>query len=339
MAEQPALRQPLFNDRIWYDSRNGPLPYGVVPPAEKNTATLRLSHPNVAGFTVALSGVSTRLENLNTYNKVDFDAVALAVGRRLGKKGTFSLRARSYTIDSTDYFVDVPEPLAVAGPYAGKSYRERWGFQPDFLRQSAIDRDVVEARARLAYRLGKGSSLIGEYSVQNLDRAHYQVAPGKTDTLDQRLKLAFTARPAKGLNLRLEGTFADIRRPFMTQNTACQPGPLQETPVTSPLLPGSTQYFQIYASRIGDMTASPSSFAEARATLGLALNESTNASLSVRWWDGDNNDQDLTNWSRTHTAANAHLAWAPSATTQTFVAASWGKRKLESWVCVPLMDG
>jgi len=339
LAEQPALRQPLFNDRVWYDSKNGPLPYGVIPPSEKNTATARLSNPNVGGFAVTLSGVSTRLENLTTGNKVDFDAIALAVGRRLGKKGTFALRARSYTIDSTDYFVDVPEPKAVAGPYAGKSYYERYGFQPDFLRQSAIDRDVTEASARLSYRVGRGSSLIGEYTFQNIDRAHYEVAPGKTDTLTQRLKLAYSARPARGVNFRLEGILADVRRPFMTQNTACQTGPLQTTPLPSPIVPGSVQYYEIYRSRIGDMTASPSSYVQLKGTAALTLGPTTNASLSLLWWDGDNTDQDLTNWSRTTTAANAQVAWAPNESFQAFVAASTGMRKLKSWVCVPLMDG
>lgn len=339
LAEQPALRQPLFNDRIWYDSRDGALPYGVVPPSEKDTATLRLSNPDLGGFTVALSGVSTRLKNLTTGNKVDFDAIALAVGRRLGKKATFALRARSYTIDSTDYFVDVPEPKAVAGPYAGRSYFERYGFQPDFLRQSAIDRDVAEAVARLSYRLGKGSSLVGEYTFQNIDRAHYEVAPEKTDTLTQRLRLFYSARPAKGFNVRVEGTLADIRRPFMTQNTTCQSGEMQTTPVPSPIVPGSTQYYEIYQARIGDMTASPSSYVEVRGTAGLAIGSTANASFTLRWWDGDNTDQDLTNWSRTTTAATAQVAWAPSETFQTFVAASRGMRELESWVCVPLMDG
>ncbi len=339
LAEQPALRLPLFNDRIWYDSRDGALPYGAVPPSEKDTATVRLSNPTLGGFTVSLSGVSTRLRNLTTGNRVDFDAIALAVGRRLGKNGTFALRGRSYTIDSSDYFVDVPEPRAVAGPYAGKSYYERYGFQPDFLRQSAIDRDVAEATARLSYRLGKGSSLIGEYTFQNIDRAHYEVAPEKTDTLAQRLKLAYSARPARGLNLRLEGILADIRRPFMTQNTACQPGALQTTPVPSAIGPGSTQYYEIYQARIGDMTASPSSYVEVRGTAGFAIGNTANASLTLRWWDGDNDDQDLTNWSRTTTAANAQVAWAPSESFQAFVAASRGMRKLETWVCVPLMDG
>lgn len=339
LAEQPALRQPLFNDRVWYDSRDGVLPYGVIPPSEKDTATLRISNPNVGGFSMALTAVSTRLENTSTNNKVDFDALALAVGRRLGKKGTFALRARSYSIDSTDYFVDVPEPKAVAGPYAGKSYYERYGFQPDFLRQSAIDRAVLEASARLSYRLGKGSSLVGEYTFQNIDRANYEVAPDKTDTLLQRLKLALTARPAKGVNLRLEGVAADIRRPFMTQNTACQPGPLQTTPVPSPIVPGSTQYFEIYASRIGDMTASPSSYVELKGSAGLTLGRATTASLSLRWWDGDNTDQDLTQWSHTTTAATAQVAWAPAEIFQAFVAASAGKREMESWVCIPLMDG
>lgn len=339
LAEQPALRQPFFNDRIWFDSRNGRLPYDVVPSSEKSTAKVKLGNPNLGGFSISFSGVSTDLKNLDTGNRVDFDGLALAVGRRLSRKGTFAFRARSYTIDSTDYFVDVPEPKAVAGPYAGKSYFERYGFQPDFLRQSTIDREVVEASARLSYRLGKKSSLIGEYLFQNIDRDHYQVAPGKTDTLSQRLKLAYSARPARGVHLRLEGIAADIRRPYMTLNTACQAGPLQTTPAPSALAPGSVQYYEIYRSRIGDMAASPSSYVELRGSAGLALGSNANASLTVHWWDGDNTDQDLTNWSRTSTAVTAQVGWAVGASTQMYLAGSQGKREMESWVCVPLMDG
>lgn len=146
LTERPALRQPVFNDRVWYDSRDGVLPCGVIPPSEKNTTTLRISNPNLGGFSTVLTAVSARLENISTNNKADFDALALAAGRRLGKKGTFAMRARSYSIDSTDYFVAVPEPEAVAGPFSGKSYHEPSGFPPDFLRQSTIDRDVLEPR-------------------------------------------------------------------------------------------------------------------------------------------------------------------------------------------------
>ncbi len=338
-AEQPAQRLPLFNDRIWYDIRDGALPYDVVPPSEKTTAKIRLANPNLGGFSLAVSGVSTHVENLNTNNEFNFDALAIAVARRLGRRATFSLNARSYSIDSSDYFVDVPEPKAVAGPYKEKSYVERYGFQPDFLRQSAVDRDVREARARLAWRLAKGSSLIGEYTVQSIDRVHYEVAPGHTDTLDQRLKLTLAARPAAKVSLRLQGTVADINRPFMIVDGACLSGPLQEEAKPSPLVPGSTQYYQIHQARIGDMTASPSSFLELKASAAFTLAPASTASFSARWWDGDNNDQDLTNWSRTVTVLTGNLAWAPRPQVQAFIAATYGKRELETHVCIPLMDG
>lgn len=338
-AEHPSQRLPLWNDRVWYDIRDGAIPYDVVPASDKTTLRLTLSNRDLGGFSVSFSGVKSNVENLETGNEVTYEAIALAMARRLGRQASFSLRARSYSIDSTDYFVDVPEPLAVAGPYAGKSYFQRYGFQPDFLRQSAIDRDVQEARARLVYRLAKQASLTGEYTVKQIDRANYEVAPGQTSTLDQRFKLTLATRPSNAVNLRLAGTWAEIRRPFMIIDAACLLGPLQEEAKPSPLAPGSTQYYQIHQARIADLTASPSSFYELQGSAGFTLGPSASASVTARLWDGKNNDQDLTDWSRSTAAVTANLAWALSPASQAFIATTYGRRKMATHVCIPLMDG
>jgi hypothetical protein len=339
LAEHPAQRKPLFNDRVQYDSRNGALAYDVVPTTEKDIAKLEIANGNLGGFAVSLAGVKTDLTNTTTGNEVEYGGVTLLLGRRVGERGSFSLRARTYSIDSTDYFVDATEPVAVAGPYAGKTYRQQYGYDPDFLRQSAIDRSVTEALARYTQRLGRGSSLTAQYDVRSIDRDTYEVAVGETGTLEQKLRLTYSLRPAKGLALRASATYADIAHPFANIDGACNTEPLQTTPTASPMTPGSVQYWQIHDARSADFSASPAAWAELKLGGTYQLGASSMAGLSVRWWDGDNTEQDLNEWSRTITAATATWNWAPAENSDIYVAATYGTRELEQHICIPLMDG
>lgn len=339
LAQHPAQRKPVFNDRIVYDQKDGELPYEWVPTQDKDTAKLRVANGNLGGFAVSLVGVTTSIENMHTGNEVDYDGLALSLARRLGDKARFSFYGRTYSIDSSDYYYDANEPAAVAGPYAGKTYREQWGYDPDYLRMSTADRDVIEANARLVYRLAKKTSLIGQYLVRSIDRANYEVAPGETGTLEQRLKLTLATRPARGFQLRAAATLADISHPFMAIDAACNPDALQPDGVPSPLVPGSTQYYQIHEARVADLTASPSAYTELRVSGSYQFGSSSLASISYQWWDGDNDDQDLSDWSKTLNAVTANLMWAPAEGAQLYTGLSYGKRELETFVCIPLMDG
>jgi hypothetical protein len=339
LAQHPNLRTPLFNDRVIFDERSGPLPYGVLPRQEKDSYKFSLSNPDFLGFSLALSYVSSDLANENTGNKVSYDGASLTLSRRLKQNTNFSLFLRSYQFDSTDYFFDSPEPVAVAGPYAGKTYRQRYGFDPDYLRQSALDREVKEGTLRLSHRVSPLLTLSAQYQARSIDRTNYQVAPGETTTLEQKAKLNLLLRPTQKLRLRATLGYADISHPFMALNAACNPDPLQTTPAPSPLAPGSVQYYQIHDARVADLTASPSSYKEARLTASYQATPSTLATLSYQWWDGDNQDLDLTNWSKNLHAVTASLTTNPSESWAFYAAASYSKRELETFVCIPLMDG
>lgn len=338
-AQHPNLRTPLFDDRVTFDERNGPLPFGWYPTQEKDTYKLTVANPDLFGFSFVLSAATSELTNTHTGNQVDYDGVSLSLARKLSEKARLAVYIRSYSIDSTDYFYDSPEPAAVAGPYAGKTYRQRYGFDPDYLRLSALDRDVVEGNLRLAYKLGKLTTFTAQYQARQIDRANYLVAPGETTTLEQKLKLQVAARPTKGFQLRGSVTYADISHPFMALNAACNPNPLQTTPAPSPLAPGSTQYYQIHDARVADLTASPSRFWEAKASASYQFGTSTLGNLSLQWWDGENDDLDLTNWSKNVQAVTASVSWVPTERVQTHVGASYGRRETETFVCIPLMDG
>lgn len=338
-VEQPALRTPLFTDRMQYGLQDGVLPYDLVPTTEKRLTRLQVNNGNLGGFAVSLLGVQSSIENSNTGNEVDYKGVGLNLSRKISRRGVLALRARTYSIDSTDYFVDTVEPKAVAGPYAGKTYRERYGYDPDFLRQSAIDRDVVEGQARFTYRLNPGSSLAATYDLRSLDRETYLVAVDDTRTLEQKLKLTYSMRPLKGLTLRAQATWADIDNPFMILDGACNPTALQTTAVPSPLVPGSTQYYQVHDARVADLGAAPSQWAEVKLSGAYQMSPNALASVTYRWWDGKNDTQDLTDWTRTLDAVTAMLTVMPAEHMDVWGGITYARRKLETHICIPLMDG
>jgi hypothetical protein len=339
LIEQPALRTPLFRDRAQYDLRNGALAYDLVPTTEKKTVKGEIVNENLGGFAVSLTGAGTKVTNMSSGNEVEYEGFKLALGRRVGTKGTLSLRARTYSIDSTDYYVDTTEPIAVAGPYAGKTFRERYGYNPDFLRQSAIDRDVTEAQLRYAHKVAKGSTLAVTYDVRSIDRDSFEVAPGETGTLEQRVKLAYSLRPAKGLQLRATATFADIAHPFAVIDAACNPTAMQTVAVPSPVVPGSTQYYQVQEARIADLSASPEQYVEIKLAGSYQLGPAALASVSYQWWDGANNGGDLNDWAKTLNAVVASVVIAPSEKTEMYVGASYRERELRQHTCIPLQDG
>lgn len=338
-VEQPALRTPLFTDRMQYGLQNGVMQYDLVPTTEKTLSKIQVSNGNLGGFALSLSGVSSNLENTRTGNEVDYKGVGLNLARKVGRRGSLALRARTYSIDSTDYFVDTTEPKAVAGPYVGKTYRERYGYDPDFVRQSAVDRDVVEGQARFAYRLGAGSSIAATYDLRSLDRDHYLVGVDETRTLEQKLKLAYSLRPLKGLTLRAQATYADIDNPFMILDAACNPAAMQTTPVASPLVPGSTQYYQIHDGRVADLGSAPSQWAEVRLSGSYQVSPAALAAVTYRWWDGKNDTQDLTDWTRNLNAVTAMLTVMPAERVDVWGGVTYAKRTLETHICIPLMDG
>ncbi|MGQ9834418.1 MAG: GSU2204 family CXXCH-containing (seleno)protein [Thermoanaerobaculaceae bacterium] len=338
-AEHPNLRKPLFDDRVTFDERNGPLPYNWLPTQEKDSWRATLAHANLWGMSLAATYAHSKLTNTHTENTASFDGLTVSLARALSRKTRLSLFLRSYSWDSSDYFYDSPEPAAVAGPYVGKTYRQRYGFDPDLLRLSTLDRDVVEGILRFQARLRPSTSLAAEYQVRNIDRVHYQVAPGETATLEQKLKLTLSIRPLHKLQLRAQGVLAHISHPFMALNAACTLEPLQTNATPSPLAPGSVQYYQIHEARIADLTASPARYSSLRLSATYPLTPRSSATLVASYWDGQNDELDLTNWSKSSAAVTATLNFAPMPKLENYLALSVGTREMETRVCIPLMDG
>ena len=175
--------------------------------------------------------------------------------------------------------------------------------------------------------------------MRSIDRDTFEVALGETGTLEQRVKLVYSLRPAKGLQLRATATLADIAHPFALIDGACNPTALQTVALPSPLAPGSVQYYQIHEARTADLSASPEQYTELKLTGSYQISPSSLASVSYQWWDGKNDGGDLNDWAKTLNAVTATVVVAPAETTEMHVGAAWRERKLEQHICIPLMDG
>jgi hypothetical protein len=338
LAEHPSLRTPVFNDRISYDAKDGVLEYGSVPAVEKKTGKVEVSNADLGGFNFSAAGVFSGIKNRNTGNTMDYKGGSFNLAKRIGARARVSVRARGYTVDNDDVFVDINEPVAVAGPYAGMTYREKWGFVPDFTRQSAANRNVTEFQGRFHYRLPHRSHFSATYKMRHLDREYYQVAPGETSTTEHKVRLAYSVRPSRRAQFRASAIFAGITDPFMSLNAACQ-DVMQPFSVPSPLAPTSTQYYLLHDSRLADMTSSPSRYTEIKLGGSFRFGGNAIASASYRWWDGDNDTLDLTDWSRSLHSLTATVNWMPLKRSELHGAVAYAKRDQQTRACIPIMDG
>lgn len=336
-ALHPELRTPIFTNRVGFDSLAGVLPVDLRPDISKEITRLQATIPDAAGFAVNASGVWSKTTNEYANLDSDYAGYLLNASRQLGSRLKMRWRARAYSTSTDDVFVDIAEPVAQAGPHAGRTYRDVYGLNPDFLRESSLDRDVLESNFDLALKLnGKAGTLRFLWDYQSVERDNYEVAVGQTDTTKNVLGLAWNARPVKGVRLEAKLKHGEVDDPFMNPNGVYSPS--FTLPAASPLAPTSTQYYVWRASRIGDTTNQPESWDELWAK-GSFVSGNTTASLSYRWWDGENDGGDLTDWSRTSQTATLSFWAMPSPMVQWSLAYVWHDQELDFPASIALFDG
>lgn len=336
-ALHPELRTPIFTNRVAFDALNGVLPVDLRPDISKEITKVQASFPDAAGFAINASGVWSKTTNEYANIDSDYAGYLLNASRQLGSRLKMRWRARAYSASTDDVFVDIAEPVAQAGPHAGRTYRDVYGLNPDFLRESSLDRDVLESNLDLALKLnGRAGTLRFLWDYQSVERDNYEVAVGQTDTTKNVLGLAWNARPVKGVRLEAKLKHGEVDDPFMNPNGVYSPS--FTLSAASPLAPTSTQYYVWRASRIGDTTNQPESWDELWAK-GSFVSGNTNASLSYRWWDGENDGGDLTDWSRTSQTATLSFWAMPSPMVQWSLAYVWHDQELDFPASIALFDG
>ncbi len=236
------------------------------------------------------------------------------------------------TSKNTDYFVDTPERESIAGPHAGRTYRDVYGFNPDFTRLSARNRDVITSKANLTYRFNRkiGSvRLIWDYD--SVDREYYEVAPGTTKTTSNELGVTWSAQARAGLEDQLPAEGRQRHRSVQRgQLRSIRPWCRYRPP--SPLAPTSAQYYEFHDARIAEGTAVPESWTRFEAR-GTYTGNSSSVTANYRYWDGKNTSGDLTDWSRLNQAASVTL-WSVAGP-QMAVVRGLHLERLSAWIQWP----
>lgn len=343
-ALQPELRIPIFDERLQYDSAEGPREIHRTPDVTKDVGKVRLAFGDVGGFSVQTGLVFAQTENDATGLQADYRGVYADAARALPGDWRLRWRGRVYDIDNDDVFVDVNERPGIAGPAAGQTFSERYGLEPDYLRRSALNREVVESKLDLAHRFGKAAGTVRfQWDLETVDRDHFEVAVGETETTENVFGVSWRARPKKGLNLSAAVRHGDVNNPFALVDGAYST--LVSVRVSSPFDPRAAQYFESHEARIADTTASPESWDEVK--LGLSWqfggggdgDGGETLTASYRQWDGDNDSGDLTDWSKVHESATVALWSAPTPTWQWHVAYARLDQELKFPIFIPIFDG
>ncbi len=336
-ALHPELQAPVFDNRLQFDSDVGQVPADLWPDSDKDRTRVQLVFTNVLGMTVNANGVWSQTENRFTGLKSDYSGYVLSAARGWKSGWRFRWNGRIYTIDNDDIFVDVNDRPSIAGPHAGQTYEDVYGIDYDFVRTSTLDRDVFESRADVSKRLGrKGGTLRFQWNYDTIDRENYEVMPGEHSTTTNLLGASYRVRPLKGWNLEANLKYADVENAFTLINGACST--LVSARYTNPWNPETPQYDEFHQARIADTSASASSWARADLRLGYTTGTTTIFGKYI-YYDGDNTDGDLADWSKTTNTALLTVWSAPTEHFNWYATYTYLDSDLGLPACIPIFDG
>lgn len=337
-ALHPELRKPLFDNRVQFDALNGPLPVDYLQDSDKNIVKVNVSQ-TAGDLALTGNGVWSTIENLFTNNKADYQGYFVSAARPFAKgKARFRFRGRYYQTDTNDVFVDTFERASIAGPHAGKTYRDVYGVEVDFNRQSSLNRNVWDLNADVSYRFNrKAGSVTAEWKYKDVDREFYQVAPGSTKTTTNILGAKWRPRPARGLRFDLGYRHAWVNDPYLLMGGACSdqvtPGPLP-----SPFHPDAAQYYTMREARVMDTAGSAGGWDEVKLR-GTYSKSGHVLSGLYRHWDGTNDAGNLTDWSRSTQTGTLTYSFVPGPTWDGYVSYTYQKLENSSPTCISIFDG
>jgi hypothetical protein len=333
----PELQVPVFSNRMQYDSDVGTVPADLKPEINKDTARLDFRWASRNGLAVTANGVWAETENRGSGNSADYSGYVATVSKRFGNNLRLRWRGKVYQTDTSSVYIEPIQRVTPAGPQAGLTYYDIYGVTFDQWRHSALNRDGLESKLDASYRFGrKGGTLRGVWDYEVIDREYYEVLPGNKETTSNTLGVSYRLRPAKGLRFDVDYKHADVANAFGLVDGACST--LVSGSYPNPWNPETPQYDSFQDARVAETTASASSWN--RATLGLAWSTGkTTISGRYVYWDGSNNDGDLTDWSKNRQTATLTV-WSPGGEEwDWYVGYAYQDMSTDAPACIPVFDG
>lgn len=305
----------VFDDRIQYGDET--LPYDLVPSLQKDTHRARL-HARLPGkSTFFASYLFTNTENNDSDLETDSHTVNAKLTNNFFPGLNLSTRFRYMNIDNDDVFVDVTEPVSVAGPNAGYTWADPNpdttlvdynSFDPDFLRLSALSREVLGAGLDVRYQLLKKTSLNLGYEWEQVDRDDFAVEDdGDTETTTNTVKLGIMSRPWRSVKLRLGYKVADTDNPFNYLNGACEGA--FEVNAGNPW--NSTQYWERQARRYADLSNQPTLSQEISGAMTWSGLRNFSVTANYRYIEEENDQTDVSDWEQQSHVPSLSLAYMP----------------------------
>jgi hypothetical protein len=341
----PELQTPVFDNRMQYDDDVGPVPVDLKPEIDKNITRLDFRWASRNGFAVTANGVWSKTENKSTSsvagfpnnNEAEYSGYVVTAAKRFGKSFRMRWFGKVYQVETNSVYIEPIERVTPAGPHAGQTYYDVYGDRFDSTRNSVLNRDALESALNASYRFGrKSGTLHGYWKYKNIDREYWQVAVGETKTTKNELGLSYRLRPTKGLRFEAQYKYGNVDNAFMFLDGTCST--LVSARYPNPWNPETPQYHDQHATRIADVTASASSYNSAELALGYTFGQSTITGRVV-YWDGDNTDGDLTDWSKERTTATVTL-WTPGGYGwDWYLGWAYQDLKLDAPACIPVFDG
>jgi len=333
----PELQAPVFDNRMQYDSDVGVVPVDLKPETDKNTTRLDFRWASKNGFAVTANGVWSETTSRNTGNKADYSGYVVTAAKRFGNNFRLRWNGKVYQTETNSVWIEPIQRVTLAGPQAGLTYFEIYGDLFNQWRNSALNRDGVDSKLDASYRFGrKWGTIRGIWNYGVVDREYYEVAPGEKKTTSNIFGVTYRMRPAKGLRLDAEFKHGDVDNAFMVTDATCST--LVSDRYPNPWNPDTPQYVDSHATRIGDTTASASSWNKAVLAVGYNFGQTTLTGRYV-YWDGTNTDGDLTDWSKNRSTATI-TAWSPGgASWDWYIGWAYQDLSLDAPACVPVFDG
>ena len=323
-AIHPVTLADIFLSRVQYDDGSGPLTFDLFPKFTKQTSTVRAAYALPGDG--AVSGNFTHSSSFNDHAGFGSDftgghaRVTIPLGKRAYLKGLF----RKYEIETESVFVDVVELTAPAGPAAGLTYAQQYpAMLPlDYNTESAASRSPTEMALELAFRPGKRSSINLGYEYQEITRETFHVEKTTTNLF----KAAAYWRPDRTLSLRARYQQAMTSDPFANINGA-KPAALQlvPTPGGLPFGPQSLQYFEMYDSRMANLSANPTDTLFLEGTATWSPSQQVTVSGHYRYRDQSNDALNYSTWGHAMHMPGVEVYVAP--TPRFTMAAGWGYQK------------
>jgi hypothetical protein len=301
----PETGLPVFDDRIQY--KNQRLPFAKFPDSSKWAHTIKGS-AYLSNYRTGVYGGATisHLKNKDTDLTSNQKVYFLNLSNSLIPRLSVNFHVRWLDIANAAYYVDVIEPISIAGGNKGYTWYQHnaslpyKSFNPDFKRISAMSREELEAGVNLSYLLTKGVSLRGSYTWKQIDRDNdYYTLTGDKEQR-HTVKLGLNARYMTPLinrptTTRISYKYEAISHPFGNPKGAFV-GIVTPPTVVFGTPWNATQYWQLQEMRNVALTNRPKRVNDIRFDNTIMLSDRSSLTLFYKYTKEKNDSVGWENW-------------------------------------------